>query len=101
MAIGYAFTTPARRHSLRPAASGDGRIKPAGTAEAVEERSEPAPGDAHRHADHLLEQRGLAEVAEVHRVKSCIADQLLGDVAASGSVAKSVPGRTGSASTVS
>src|SRR5437660_240730 len=81
MAIAYAFTTPARRHSLRPAASGDGRIKPAGTAEAVEERSEPAPGDAHRHADHLLEQRGLAEVAEVDRVESCIADQLLGYLA--------------------
>src|SRR5207244_4137364 len=64
-----------------PVASGDGRIKPAGTAEAVEERSEPAPGDAHGHADHVLEQRGLAEVAEVHRVESCIADQLLGDLA--------------------
>ena len=68
-----------RAASPGPAASGHGQ--PAGTAEAVEERAEPAPGDAHRYADHILEQRGLAEVTEIHRVESCVADQLLGNLA--------------------
>src|SRR5947207_8874066 len=75
---------PLTRFATEPDASGSvaspgGQL--AGPAEAVEERPEPALGHAHRHADQAFEQSGLAQIAEVDRVESGVADQLLGEVA--------------------